>query len=119
MATLTPHRRITVNDFFLPSSIHARTVGEDELRIVRSVGNKHYAFFYHRPTGALTRLLPDCFEDAQLLVLGIDEGSIGCAGHAYSTKNGALIHCRYDKFHRVPLRLCFVQRGVLRRCTER
>jgi hypothetical protein len=102
MANLSSHRRITLNDFFLPSSVHARpVVGEDELRIVRSVGNKRYAFFYHRHTGALTRLMPDWFEDAQLLVLGIDEGSIGCAGDAYSTNIGALIHCRYDKFHRV------------------
>ena len=100
MSTLSRHRRITLN-VFLPSSVHARPVGGDELRIARSVGSKHYAFFYHRPTGALTRLLPDSFEDAQLLVLGIDEGSIGCAGDAYATNIRALIHCRYDKFHRV------------------
>ncbi len=89
---LSGHRRITLNDLFLPSSVHARPVGGDELRIARSVGSKHYAFFYHRPTGALTRLLPDSFEDAQLLVLGIDEGSIGCAGDAYAANIGALVH---------------------------
>ena len=101
MFNLSLHRRITLNDFLLPSSVHARPVGENEVRIVRRVGSKLCAFFYHRHTGALTRLLPDSFEDAQLLVLGIDEGSIGCAGDAYATHIGALIHCRYDKFHRV------------------
>ena len=36
-----------------------------------------------------------------LLVLGLDQGSIGAAGYAYSDSIGAPIHCKWDTFHRV------------------
>ncbi len=34
-------------------------------------------------------------------MLGLDQGSIGAAGYAYSDSIGALIHCKWDKFHRI------------------
>ena len=36
-----------------------------------------------------------------LLALGLDQGSIGAAGSAFSDFVEALAHCKWDKFHRV------------------
>ena len=46
--------------------------------------------------------MPDAFEDAALLCIRLDQGSIGGAGMAYCTQELKLrVHSIWDKFHRV------------------
>ena len=55
-----------------------------------------------KESGVATRMLPPDMEEAHLLVLGLDQGSIGMAGQAFVEHEvGALVHTKWDKFHRV------------------
>ena len=46
------------------------------------------------------QVLPDNFEDASLLVVCLDQGSVGAAGMAFAIHQlGLMLSCRFVKFH--------------------
>ena len=52
--------------------------------------------------GTSQQVLPDDFQDADLLVVCLDQGSIGAAGMAFAINQlGLTMSCRFDKFHRI------------------
>ena len=102
-----------LGDFKLPSDWSAvRPLEPDEVRVVREGAMLDRALLVNLRTRQVKPTLPDsalASQDAllaatqgiNLLVLGLDQGSIGAAGYAYSDSMGALIHVKWDKFHRV------------------
>ena len=101
-----------LGDFKLPSDWSAvRPLEPDEVRVVREGAMLDRALLVNLRTRQVKPILPDsalASQDAllaatqgiNLLVLGLDQGSIGAAGYAYSDSMGALIHVKWDKFHR-------------------
>ena len=102
-----------LGDFKLPSDWSmVRPIKPDEARVVREGAMLDRALLVNLRTRQVKPILPDsalASQDAllaatqgiNLLVLGLDQGSIGAAGYAYSDSMGALIHVKWDKFHRV------------------
>jgi hypothetical protein len=55
----------------------------------------------NQASGAWLDVLPVHFKDAQMLILCLDQGSVGTAGVAFSNHEAAMIHVHWDKFHRI------------------
>ena len=112
IAMLSP-RDVHVRAIKLPSDWSTvRPIVPDEVRVVREGAMLDRALLVNLRTRQVKPILPDsalASQDAllaatqgiNLLVLGLDQGSIGAAGYAYSDSMGALIHVKWDKFHRV------------------
>ncbi len=100
---LTEGRKTCISSFCLPASVYAQPVQENEVRVVQA--NPHPAasrvLIVNTQTGTTTQALPDDIEDVSLLVLGLDQGSIGTSGAAYMDHVGSMVHCKFDKFHRI------------------
>ena len=93
--------KLNLDSFILESLVHVRAVEQGEVRILRTIGNKQVAFLIS--AGNETRIcqLSVSAEHFPLLVLGLDQGSIGSSGSAFSINClGALVVCRFDKIHR-------------------
>ena len=79
-----------------------RAVAADEQRDVVSEHGRDHVFFVNTVTQARTRILPIGVHVFRLLVLMLDQGSIGCAGVAFAAfQLGKLIHAKFDKIHRL------------------
>jgi hypothetical protein len=101
-----------LEDFMLPSDWNRiRPVETDEVRVVRAEAMFNRAVLVNRRTQRALPILPDdVFASAEaplaatqginLLVTSLDQGSVGAAGYAYSDSIGALVHTKWDKFHR-------------------
>ena len=94
--------RLTLDSFRLPANVHARPVQPDDVRVLREGDIQDRAFLYNKATQTSVQMLPDDLVDVPLLVLGLDQGSIGTAGQAYAEEvMQSMVHTKYDKFHRV------------------
>lgn len=101
LAALT-HRRISLDSFLLPEDVRVRPVKESEVRIVQPEGEQDVAYLYNTETRVALRMLPPEFRETYLLVQGLDQGSIGTAGHAFTEDAmGSLSFTKWCKFHRV------------------
>ena len=104
------------DDFFLDSSFHLRQVQANEVRMI--VDGR--AFLVDRESGRRVPVLPDAAlataQSNNLLVLSLDQGSVGAAGIAFAESIGMMIHAKWDKFHRlmrdINLTLSSVSGGV-------
>ena len=84
-------------------------------------GTRTTAMLVHTAAGAATPCLPAPLEVGPLLVVGLDQGSIGAAGMAFASNAlGMMIHVKFDKFHRlvrdVELSLKHAVGGVFLKC---
>ena len=94
--------RMTLDSLRLPANVHARPVQPDDVRVLREGDIQDRAFLYNKATQTSVQMLPDDLVDVPLLVLGLDQGSIGTAGQAYAEEvMQSMVHTKYDKFHRV------------------
>jgi len=94
---------ITLDHFVLPDNVNLRPVAPHEVRFVRKGDVQDAACVQGDDNdGGIKQVLPDDFVDAPLLVLSLDQGSIGAAGVAYAINElDMMLSCRFDKFHRL------------------
>ena len=102
-----------LEDFMLPNDWkHIRPVETDEVRVVRAEAMFNRAMLVNTRTRRTQPILPDdVFASAEaplaatqginLLVMSLDQGSIGAAGYAYSDSIRSLVHTKWDKYHRI------------------
>ena len=91
-------RRVT--DFTVPD-LQVRPVRPGEVRVLRQ-GTQ--ALLVDTAAKTVTPALPAGLEaaDVPLLVVSLDQGSVGAAGMAFlEYEMGLLVHTSYDKFHRL------------------
>ena len=99
---LLTKNKLSIASYTLPDGCHVRAVAADEQRDVVSEHGRDHVFFVNTVTQARTRILPIGVHVFRLLVLMLDQGSIGCAGVAFATfQLGKLIHAKFDKIHRL------------------
>ena len=99
---LLTKNKLSIASYTLPDGCHVRAVAADEQRHVVSEHGRDHVFFVNTVTQARTRILPIGVHVFRLLVLMLDQGSIGCAGVAFATfQLGKLIHAKFDKIHRL------------------
>ena len=88
--------------FFLPSDYNLRPPTASELRVV--VQGRAYLAERDAMMGEVPVLPASALASAQghpLLVLSLDQGSIGAAGVGFAESLGMMIHAKWDKFHRL------------------
>ena len=88
--------------FFLPSEYNLRPPTASELRVV--VQGRAYLAERDAMMGEVPVLPASALASAQghpLLVLSLDQGSIGAAGVGFAESLGMMIHAKWDKFHRL------------------
>ncbi len=87
-------------EFMLPEGVHALPASEGQVRIVRERPQFDEAIMFDKASCPYWKLLPHSVEDVAMLVLTLDQGSIGTAGIAYASHMGAMVHAKFDKYHR-------------------
>ena len=75
---------MTVESFSLPSSCNVRPVGANERRVVVNVGDRCLHKIINDDTGSQVEVVPLDVDDVKLLLLMLDQGSIGTSGVAFS-----------------------------------
>ena len=93
-----------LDSFQLGNDVHVKAVPQDGLsvRVLRKgdPGGIDTALIV-RDT-VVMNVLPAGLSDVPLLVVGLDQGSIGAAGMAYAIhENDSMSHDKFDKFHRM------------------
>ena len=94
----------TLDSFQLGNDVLVKVVPQDgsSVRIVRKadLGGIDTAMIVR--DGVAMKVLPDGLIDVPLLVVGLDQGSIGAAGMAFAINdNDSMMHVKFDKFHRI------------------
>lgn len=93
---------ITIDSFDVPADACVRATTADEVRVTANDGQRCISYLYNNVSGQRTRVLPDNFDKAKLLVLMLDQGSIGTSGCAFAMYElGKLIYPKFDKIHRL------------------
>ncbi len=76
-----------------------RALRHDEIRYA---GNDGVSYIHNQSSGERRAVLPRGVGEVRMLILGLDEGSIGSAGVAAAAfKLNKLVWARFDKIHRV------------------
>ena len=101
--SLLTRGRLTLDSFKLDCAVRLQPVAAGEVRIVQTGPDEVTSVAaIVSPNQPLQRVLPEDFQDSALLVVGLDQGSIGAAGMAFAiNKLGLSLSCRFDKFHRI------------------
>ena len=90
--------RMSINAFRLPPDVRLTPVLENEVRVVTD----NIALIHNVATGATRLVLPGNVDNVPILTVGLDQGSVGAAGVAFTQHHlQALVHCRFDKLHRI------------------
>lgn len=95
--------RLQLDSFKLDSAVYLDEVQPGEVRIVRrgEDGMTDTALIV-KADKSVQRVLPDTVVSSMLLVVGLDQGSIGAAGMAFAiNKLKLMLLAKFDKFHRV------------------
>ena len=93
---------MTLDSFCLPAYACAAPVQQDEVRVLERLSPAaSRAYVVNTAEQRKREALPDSIQDVPLLVLGLDQGSIGCCGVAYAIHCQKLIHAKFDKYHRI------------------
>ena len=101
LSQLTARHIDGVKDLTLPENVLVRPVNAGECRIVEQDGPTSRAKIVDVASGTCRDVLPDAFTTAPMVTLGLDQGSVGTALVAFSNFMGGMIHCRWDKYHRI------------------
>ena len=107
-----------LGDFGLPEDFRIHAVEQNHVRVLRQgplvdtacvvdMGTRHCTPVLPESALAPTQdglMVPDSdlapMHRVNLLVLGLDQGSVGSAGAAFLDHIGAMVHTKWDKFHR-------------------
>ena len=114
--------RMTLETFAIPEGVCLRPVSASEVRVLRpAAGGGLMALLFDRNSRAAARTLPAGLADAPLLVVGLDQGSVGSAGMSYAMHASPhLVYVSYDKIHRmvrdIRLSLQHCARGSFLKC---
>ena len=95
--------KLSLDDFELPRGCYLEPVKHDEIRIKVDHGSTASYYIYNKTTRERRQVLPPDVERVRMLILGLDEGSIGTAGvaaGAFLLKKKTL-RGKFDKIHRV------------------
>ena len=94
--------QLTIDDFMLPPDSQVRALEPDEERWYTMRDGQRHALIIHRTNGIRKQVLPQSFTKCRLLILMLDQCSVGCAGVAHSAfQLRKLIYARFDKIHRI------------------
>ena len=74
---------LSADSFSLPSSCNVRPVGANERRVVVNVGDRCLHKIINDDTGSQVEVVPLDVDDIKLLLLMLDQGSIGTSGVAF------------------------------------
>jgi hypothetical protein len=92
--------------FCLPEDWQIHPVTGNQVRVLRTGPETDTAYLVDSATRERQPVLPDAAlaatqgEGVNLLVLGLDQGSVGAAGAAFLDRKGFMVHTKWDKFHR-------------------
>ena len=79
--------RVTLKSFEMPGNFHVRPVLENEDRktFLEIDGEKRQlvSYFVNKETQVRTAILPKENITLRMLLLGLDQGAVGCAGAAF------------------------------------
>ena len=93
---------LTLNDFHLPQSCCVRPVQHNEMRQSVQEGNIIVAYIRNNDTGERRVVLPQDVSRVRMLILGLDEGSVGTAGVAAAAfQQKKTVWAKFDKIHRI------------------
>jgi hypothetical protein len=76
-------KRHKIDLFQLPPDCHIRPTEQDEIRHTVRDASGHHVYIRNTATGEEQRVLPPNLQTVKLLVLQLDQGSIGTAGVAF------------------------------------
>ena len=94
--------KLSLDDFELPRGCYLEPVKHDEIRYCVDEGSTASYYIWNKTTHERRQVLPPDVERVRMLILGLDEGSIGTAGvaaGAFLLKK--TIWGKFDKIHRV------------------
>ncbi len=94
-------KRHAIDAFQLPAGSNVRPVTQEEARVTVSDASGNHVFIRNRETGVAMRVLPVGLINVMLLLLQLDQGSIGAAGVAFLEYFlGWMVTAKFDKIHR-------------------
>ena len=94
--------RLKLDDFRAPSTCYLEPVSENEFRHSIAEGGSPTFFIENKETGERRTILPSDVRIVRMLILGLDEGSIGAAGVAFSSFHlKHTVWARFDKRHKL------------------
>ena len=103
--SLLTQGRLNIDSFKLDGvGVHLQPVAPGEVRVVRpgDEGMTTDAAVIVKAGQTFEQVLPNDFTNSLLLVVNLDQGSIGEAGMAFAIHHKALmVWARFDKFHRI------------------
>ena len=94
--------KLSIDDFELPNGCYLEPVKHDEMRLCVEDGSTASYYILNKTTLERRQVLPPDVERVRMLILGLDEGSIGTAGvaaAAFLLKK--TIWAKFDKIHRI------------------
>ena len=74
--------KLSLDDFELPRGCYLEPVKHDEIRYCVDEGSTASYYIWNKTTLERRQVLPPDVERVRMLILGLDEGSIGTAGVA-------------------------------------
>ena len=74
--------KLSIDDFELPNGCYLEPVKHDEMRYCVDEGSTASYYIWNKATLERRQVLPPDVERVRMLILGLDEGSIGTAGVA-------------------------------------
>ena len=112
MTSQLHHRAL--DDYAIPHA-HVQAVQSlDERRVVVQRDGVNVAFIVNKSTQRMKRVLPDGLVDVPLLVLLLDQSSVGAAGAGYVDHLNKMIVMKWEKIHRLINDI----KGPLKRCCQ-
>ena len=98
---LSNERIKDIGDLCLPEDVLVQPVQAGEVRVVEHGPATSRAKIINTVEGTCRDVLPLTCRDPWLVVLGLDQGSMGTAGVAFANTMRAMLRVRWDKYHRV------------------
>jgi len=94
--------KLTIDDFSMPPDSQVRALEPNEERRLIVRGEQRHALILDRTNDIRKQVLPRNFTQTKLLILQLDQCSVGCAGVAHSAfQLGKVIYGKFDKIHRI------------------
>ena len=100
--TLYRQRPVTLKTFAMPAGFCVRPVNSNEKRMTLRGRDRDIGYIENTETKVRTAILPDAAIQVPVLILGLDQGSVGCAGCAFMQFHlHCMVYSKYDKIHRL------------------
>ena len=103
--------RRSLDDYVVPGA-NLEAVNKDEKRVVVQEHGRNVSYLVNTASRTMRPVLPSNLGEVPLLVMMLDQGSIGAAGSGYVDHLGKMILMKWEKIHRL---ICDIK-GSLKRC---